>query len=322
MSHDLERRRERIKMMQQMIHSSSRQLKRIGSPPGGHVKIRTEFIWLKTQIDEPSSDRRIPDKSKRPSATKIMTPRGVALKFYLICLFEAQAKGTAVGRAPINSLPLAGTNKDPGWTDLIALPAKEQTQGRVYQSLTDKKIRSLQSALKHLSAQNVQLVNLPYENSRSGRFERFQLLQEGGTQIGPHIPPYTVPRTGEDHIKLPIEFFTQGWIYLLEDSEISFLLMMFHQKEIFGKSDGIKVESYVRLHYYGMGRDSYSAHRTLERLGLISVDSSPDRDEKGRARPFDPNFLPPLHQFTIKENALSREATKVAMDSFKSELKI
>lgn len=322
MPHRFERRLERVETMQEMALTASGHLSRVGRPPGDHVKIRSDFIWSKFPADRDFSDRRIPEKSGRPSATKIMTPRGISLKFYLISLFEAQARGTATGRAPVNDLPISGTKREKGWSDLIAVPSKEQSRGRVNQSLRDKKVRYLQSALKHLSKETVQLINLPFESVRSGRFERFQLLHEGGTQKGAIAPNYTIPRSDEPCIRMPKEFFTKGWVHLLEDSEICFLLMLFHQKEIMNQNHGLKVDSDTRLAYYGIGRDSYSAHQTLSTFGLISVESSPDRDAQGRVRFFDPYALPGLHQFTIKEEILNRDAANILKESFSAKIEI
>lgn len=322
MPHRFERRLERVETMQEMVLKASGHLSRVGRPPGDHVKIRSDFIWSRIPADRDFSDRRIPEKSSRPSATKIMTPRGISLKFYLISLFEAQARGTATGRTPVNDLPIPGTKSATGWSDLIAVPSKDQSRGRVNQSLRDKKVRYLQSALKHLSTETVQLINLPFASSRAGRFEKFQLLHEGGIQKGTIAPNYTIPRSDEPCIRVPKEFFTKGWVHLLEDSEICFLLMLLHQKEIMNKNYGLKVDSDTRLAHYGIGRDSYSAHQTLSTFGLISVESSPDRDPQGRARFFDPYSLPGLHQFTIKEDALNQDAVRILKKSFSLKIKI
>ncbi|MFD6949092.1 hypothetical protein ACFWGT_03150 [Nocardiopsis sp. NPDC060348] len=294
-----------------MVGTAAEQLRHRGTPPGGVVRVRSRFVWTEPRHDAALSDRRLPERARRPSATRILTPRGVALRLYLIALYEAQARGTAVDRVPVNDMPLCGAGRETGWTDLIAVPVQHQARGRVVQSVTDKKLRALQSALAHLASTEVQLVHLPYGGARAGRFEGFQLLHESGAQEGPHALAYTVPRRDEPCVLLPAEMFTRGWIHLLEDSEIVFLMMLLHERRRAGHSDWVKVESEVRLSGYGVGRDSYAAHRALDLFGLVSVSVSPDRDENGRSKDFDRFHLPPLHQFRVNGEAFEQAAVEV-----------
>jgi hypothetical protein len=113
------------------------------------LRIRPNFVIRDSPATAPgdSSDRLLPDRHERPPATRLVSPRGIALKVYLTALFLAQTRSP--GERPRNKLPLA----DPGqvsWIDLIATPA-ERGGVKTYSSVRDKKERQLQEALRRLS---------------------------------------------------------------------------------------------------------------------------------------------------------------------------
>ena len=119
----------------------------VGSPPGALV-IRNSFSYLYEPVDESLvSDRRAPHRSLRPSATRISSSQGVALRLYLAALAVAQAHTRPGDRArPDITLQKAGL----GWSDLVATKAETRGSGRAMINYRDKKKQSVRTALRAL----------------------------------------------------------------------------------------------------------------------------------------------------------------------------
>jgi hypothetical protein len=58
----------------------------------GGVRIRSDFVYLTEAAPRGASDRRAPKREHRPPSTRLMSPRGVALRLMLTALFEAQVR--------------------------------------------------------------------------------------------------------------------------------------------------------------------------------------------------------------------------------------
>ncbi|TQS18060.1 hypothetical protein [Microbispora hainanensis] len=180
---------------------------------------------------------------------------------------------------------------------------------------SEKKFRRLISALASLAAESNQLIHLPHGHKRSGRYEGFQLLDEGGVRPNGDSVPYVVPRKGEDQFGLPYGLFENGWIHVLEDAELLLLLSLAHHRDVLTlpEENWIKIESGERLHNYGLGRDAYQSHEILQRFGLLEVDVDPDRRSDGTL-PVAPRYAPngPLHRFRILETGFDEPALEIA----------
>ncbi|MFI7114787.1 hypothetical protein ACIBK9_51340 [Nonomuraea sp. NPDC050227] len=161
-----------------------------------------------------------------------------------------------------------------------------------------------------------QLVYLPHGYERSGRYEGFQLLDEGGVRSTGDSVPYVVPRAGETQFGLPYGLFENGWIHILEDAELLSLLSLAHHREVnlLSEETWIKIESAERLHNYGLGRDAYQSHQILQRFGLLEVDADPDRRRDGTL-PVRPRYAANglLHRFQIVEDGFDEPAVEVAV---------
>jgi hypothetical protein len=280
----------------------------------GTVRIRPGFMYKEEPVYGEFSDRRLPPRPQRPPLTRILTPNGAALRLYLLGLFEAQAN-SAPGMPPLE-LPLVGSHFKVGWTDLLASSAQAEGRGNVSISVTDKKIRQLHSALTRLAAKTVKLVYLPNAERRVGKYEQFQLLDEGGVQDEGENSAYVVPAPRATIVSLPSNLFLNGWIHTLEDTEIAFLMMIFHQRR--EKGGLVKISSYDRVGHFGIGPDAYATHRLLQRFGLIDAYRHPDRDEMGRVgNPNNPHSLV-LHQFRLLDDGFDEPATKVITEALRS----
>lgn len=237
-----------------------------------HLRLRPGFVYRTEPVPEESSDRRVPPREDRPPATRVASSRGAALRLELTALALAQARHRSGARGR-NELPLRPPNRTTnGWTDLLATEARPQGRGLTRATVTDKQMRALQTALKTL--ERAGLVDLPNRQQPRGFAEGFELLDEEGPRSGTPLP-YAVPpspkASAQQLVQLPWSFITQGWVHVLEDSEITLLLMVACGRGGLSGEDGIAIPADVRLLNYGISRDAFASHALLHRLGLIDV---------------------------------------------------
>jgi len=234
--------------------------------------LRPKFMYQSepATIGSEWSDRKLPPREDRPSATRIMSGRGAALRFYLTALADAQIR-TKAGKRPDNPIPIrSDVEGETAWTDLLASSSVAASQVLDI-SVRDKKERQLHTALKTL--RKAELVQLPNPPGAKDRYARFVLLNEVGARRESDPLPYAVPRASEAIVRLPAEFITKGWVHLLEDSEIATLLMVACGYGNVSNDSSIAIPGATRVQHYGLGRDAYEAHRMLRRLGLVRVES-------------------------------------------------
>ncbi|MEU8193324.1 hypothetical protein AB0C10_06025 [Microbispora amethystogenes] len=221
---------------------------------------------------------------------------------------------TRLGGHPVNSMPLVADAESDSWINLVASSAQTQSRGRVYIIDRNKRLRSLQNALRVLSGEGVQLVSLPGFDKAKNKYENFELLDEGGVRRGgPDL--YKVPRSSDRYFALPATFFRNGWIHVLDDSEIIFLMMLaFLHADSRRDGHGFESDNYVsvstpeRLLHFGMSRDAYEAHWTLRKFGLIDMRPGRGRLPDGRVRKFDPYHNAPPHRFRLLLEGFDRSA--------------
>lgn len=294
----LKERRTRVARMADAVDGAIESL--TAASRGRHLDqmlLRRRFAYRDEPAPGEPSDRSLPPRLDRPPASRIMSPNGIALRLYLLGIFEGQAH-TQAGKTPANRLPLIAAGGEIGWTDLIAVPFQTQrnaprasapgAHGKrptnpAVSSRNDKKKRRIISALRTLSAEDVGLVYLPGAGNATKKYERFQLLDEGGTRAHADPSPYVVPpRRDAGVIRLPAGLFTRGWIHLLEDSELTFLMMLADwTQNVHAQADQVEIPGDTRLLHYGVGWDAYEANMVLHRFGLIEV-SEQERHEDGR----------------------------------------
>lgn len=260
------------------------------APLAEGLAVRHAFSYLSKPTEEsPVSDRQAPERSQRPSATRISSSQGVALRLYLAALAVAQATNKPGMRAQLPDLAIAEFGQDVGWTDVVATKSVASGSGRSLSVIRDKKARSVGTALNTLNAAG--LVELRGGAGLRGRYHGFTLLHEGGRQLIGDPRPYLVPAVQDgDWFRLPAGFVSEGWIHVLEDSEITVLLMVACGKGAFPPgialdiNDGeVAIPAAIRLCQYGIHRDPFStALKTLKWFGLLNVREL-GRHEDGRA---------------------------------------
>ncbi|MBQ1080976.1 hypothetical protein [Nocardiopsis sp. B62] len=248
-------------------------------PP--YVQVRVPFIQAHTENE----------LLRRPAATRLLNPRGIAQRFYLLGLFEAQCRLTS-GALFTKALPIDGEGDRDGWTDLIAVDtlysSRSNSYGRrdVKQHRTPNtaKIRQIHSALTPLEKQG--LAEVPRKNAHGHRdFERFTLMDEMGRGSHPTPRQYTTPDPRQKRfVGMPVNFFLEGWIHVLHPSEIAtWLTLRFLRWQVPGEHEESRVFLYADTREKGffLKRDAYEDGCAMLRdLGLIrQVQKAPDMED-------------------------------------------
>lgn len=288
--------------------SATEQLKKFVRDCDDPLQLRRSFSYLRSPIVNNSvSDRSAPQRTLRPPATRLITSRGMALRFVLTVLaVEQQSRVT-------RRLPIETKNaSESGWTDLVASPSRNsRATAGFYEKAKTKRRKQIKSALENL--EDAGLVEL---GQGMRKFEDFAPLDEGGRigRAGHSLLPYRRPGRREDVFELPGGFFENGWVHVLQDSEIALILMVKCGVGSLPDSDPeVKaIGSYTRLHHYGFGRDSFSAALLpLEELGLLHIDR-PERNPTGTHEGHAEGEKVPLYRLRILDSGFEANAIDVA----------
>jgi hypothetical protein len=298
----LERRLDRLAKLEGQIQRASACFSKRRRPH--HLRIRTEFA-MRNEPAQPTgdlTDRLLPPRAERPAATKLVSPRGIALRLYLTALFVMQSRPPST--VPRNTLLLANSDAPVSWIDLLATTS----ESRRYSSARQLKLRQLHDALRRLQSPEVQLVRLPnYQSQSVGRYEYFQLLHEAGDS-----QPYSVPSDDSKTLYLPRGLFDNGWIHVLEDTELAFLLMLACLRSRSGNVP-VFATSETRLLQFGLGRDAYDSHRLLSDFGLVKVHPGPHPGRRlGKAGRYLKSDPPKPHRFELLNDGFEEPAILTA----------
>jgi hypothetical protein len=240
------------------------------------VRVRNEFVCLRESATN-GSDRTVPPPHARPPSTRLMGRKGVALRLMLTALFEAQTRTEPGERPAGNPRPLSHAGRDGvAWTDLLATDAEDAGESRTMITQQDKQRRHLGNGLKAL--ERASLVTLPHRGEPRNIHREFMLLEE--TAAPRPKPPYSVPKDSDDSFVVPTALFTHGWISVLSDAELAFLLMAMATYR--PDREGFAVPAKARVQLMGIGPETYEAHRLLETFGLVRVTRQAGRAANGR----------------------------------------
>jgi hypothetical protein len=305
----LRTRRARLDAMTESVETATANMGTLAESRGIEaLRVRPQFVRVSAVENKPRrgdpSDRRLPDHNDRPPASRLISPRGAALRFILTTLFEAQAR-TGPGRQPRNRRPLQTGGDDViSWTDLLASPAQRAGSGETYMSVAAKKARQVKNALARLARE--ELVELTRGSQPGNKYEKFRLLHEGGRrQQGPNIA-YQVPQDRES-FPVPATLFTSGWIHVLEDTELAFILMLAVLHYENGGQE-ISIPGGRRVLRYGIGPDAHKAHVMLSRLGLMTATFDPSRHRDGTVEGYNDGEQALPHTFSFHPDHFSRDA--------------
>ncbi|MFD3883020.1 hypothetical protein [Streptomyces microflavus] len=218
-----------------------------------------------------------------PGLSRLVLPKGIAQRFYLTAVFEAQCR-LAAGEKWTNVLPLSGQGS---WSDLFAVDGAYDAKSATYMHSTvngrtaeDLRLRQVQGALRTLEGPGDQyhqaLVGIPRGTRDQRLYQSFQLMNEsghGGKQ-SPNV--YVVPKKhfkGTVTTEIPAHFFLNGWVQVLTPSEIAtWLALRMLSKWARDKhlATGIYAHGELRARTFGLRRDAWEdGCQRLREFGLI-----------------------------------------------------
>jgi hypothetical protein len=280
------------------------------------LRLRHGFVRQDTSpAADNASDRTAPAREDRPSATRLLSPNGIALPFYLTALLEAQARTKPGTKPGENPLPLKGKASQLGWTHLVATAAESSGSGRTRSTVVDKKLRQIHSALKRLKGEN--LVDCPNYAAAHGKYEGFLLNMEDERRRRTN-DLYRVPEHEEAYFTVPLSLFTSGWIHVLEDSELALLLITARNRHLHGDEE-LALPGGIRTIHHGLSQDAFEAHRVLDYLGLIDVTSDYRRQSDGRVHKYDEHGAEP-HKLLFHPDALENSAIPAFLTAIENQL--
>lgn len=286
---------------------------------GTSLRVRHGFVYREQPSPSGGSDRKTPPRHERPPATRVASSRGLALRLELMALAAAQTRYRP-GQQAVNGRPLTPTRttSQDGWLDLLATPTVRSGVGKTSAGVLDMKLRQVHTALSSL--REAGLVHLPRGDEPLGTYKDFEVLYEGGPRTtGPPLP-YVVPSRSESVFELPAGFITNGWIHVLEDSEINLLMMVASGiGRLPNQDDMIAIPADTRLLHYGISRHAFSAaHIVLEKLGLLEVLDT-GRHDDGRAVDYATQG-PLLHRLRLLHEGFMEDALCTTLGMIKREV--
>ncbi|MGH3441947.1 MAG: hypothetical protein ACRDUY_07865 [Nitriliruptorales bacterium] len=308
----LERRRRRIAELEQdrldeRVRAGLRQVWEEGRRPET-IRVRPAFIHL-------SESRTVDGKPVKPPVTQLLRPRGIALRFYLLALYEAQCRRTSTSCV---AMKLHHGDGAVTWVDLVAVDAEGDRRTKERRTRLDNRIRQVKGALETLHG--LGMVEIPrFGGTR--RFAEFTLMHEAGRGDLASPRTYAPPKANEAVIDIPVQFFLNGWVHVLQPTEIATWLMFRHLAIRYPgehAEHGVYVYGDTREDEYGLKRDAYEGHAMLRELGLLRFAPfvSPDGTKILRRVPsrYDP------HRFQLLDEGLSELAVPTVLDAVTRQL--
>ncbi|WP_412075974.1 hypothetical protein ACLF6K_09215 [Streptomyces xanthophaeus] len=222
-----------------------------------------------------------------PPLTQLLNPRGIALRFYLLAVFEAHCR-LEPGEAWTSRRALTGRL---GWSDFVAVDAAYSSQkGYLHDEVLQERdgqtcrVRQVQGALRTLEGVGgggQALVQVPRNKNGARDYAAFSLMPEGGR--GGTLTPdrYVLPEPGTTRaFSIPVDFFLQGWVQVLTPAEVATWLVLQLLSQAFpGKHAkwGVYLYANKREGYFRLKRDSYEdSCNALRSFGLIREPRLPE----------------------------------------------
>lgn len=251
--------------------------------------------------------------------SRLVLPRGVALRFYLLAIFDAHSR-LAPGSSWANRRPLSGQRGC--WSDFIAIDGAYDGRSGAYMPETkqirdgsDLRVRQIKSALTTLEGlgPSEALVTVPRDRNGRRLFQEFSLMKETGRGVHQTPDTYSVPTLGqpaEATFMVPSDFFLNGWIQVLNPSEIATWLILQYLSQWAANTHayrGVYLYGRARANKFGIKRDAWEdGCQRLCSFGLIHPPHSSILVPNSRKR-YEP------YRWQVDNQALRHDAMEVCL---------
>lgn len=269
-----------------------------GQPPS--ILVRSSMVARKMFLLV-EGDR---DKTPRakPPAADIVRSRGLALRLELALLFVQQCSK----KPGVRLLPVEADGDGSGLINLFATGTRRQGKTSYRKQRSAMRAAQVRNALDILAGRG--LVELGPDLEEQSPYDRMWLANEGGPLPGKDLTRYSKLTTSEPTVSIPIEFFTNGWIQVLTDSEIWNWLAFRHQGGMTAADSpagkDVALPAVLRLGWYDLTRDAWDTHAMLDRFGLMTV--NPGEITTGLTAAGNQRFEREPHQFDLDDQVLSK----------------
>ena len=279
------------------------QMKKTNSVAGANAALartwdagrRPETIRLRAALLLPRPD----GSGDGPQLTQLIRSRGVALRFYLLAVFDAQCR-LEIGEPWSSDRPLG--EKYGSWSDYIAIDGAYRAKPDAYMIATIQsrtadtlRLRQVQGALRTLESMGPDgrrgLVTVPRTaNGRNRVYEDFRLMNEDGRGDLQTPNAYTFPtrRMDGSTFEVPVSFFKRGWIQVLSSTEVAtWLILRWLSQRMPDKHADTGVYLYAKgREQFALNRDAWedSCNRLREfKLIRYAGDAAPPQAVAGTA---------------------------------------
>ncbi|MFF9016119.1 hypothetical protein ACF09C_24530 [Streptomyces sp. NPDC014870] len=245
-------------------------------------------------------------EGERSRLTKLVLPRGIALRFYLLAVYEAQCR-LDTGDLWENVRPLKGAGS---WSALVAIDGAFDAELGTYDTWLEQmppelrgsarteelwhqrkqealRLQQVKGALRTLEELGQENALVTMERGVRGQrlYGKFSLMEEGGRGDRPTPDFYTVPAphwAAAKTITIPKDFFLKGWIQVLNPSEVAtwlILRMMSQWAPRKHHTSGVFLTTRPRMQRFGLRDDAWEdGCRRLLEFGLIRHAEPPETE--------------------------------------------
>ena len=233
--------------------------------------------------------------------SRLIHGRSHALRFALIVLFLAQTGRT--GHRHVLHVPLTARQRDDlAWADLVVAGTADGS-GSTSRSQKEKRAASARAALERLTRPDVCLLEPP-ESKRVGRFDVVRLHQDSGPRETGLPLSYRLPRHEERTVAIPLDFFFNGWVFVLEDTEIATYLMY---RDLCAAGPN-RITAADREKRYGIKTSAWEQHWVLVDSGILHLVPDPSRRTDGTYLEQSEGVAPSPHTFRLLDEGLKQDA--------------
>jgi hypothetical protein len=280
------------------------------------IVVRGSFIGLSRPLAGQHTDRRPPDPAAGPPLARLLSPRGASLRTALVALFVAQStRGTP---SHLDDLQVDPSDERLGWRDLVLARATHRPDTVRAATPMDNKLRQIKNALDDLASEEVGILALPRAGTPRSRYADIRLRHEGGVRATGAAPEYVPPRNNEWVVPIPVEFFLNGWVHALDDSELAAWLMFRHRyysQLPAAKTDGVELGGQARLAVYVQKRTVWDQHRNLAIFDLLRHEADDRRRFDGTLDDFRDEGIGRRHRFWVNDDPISKVAVHSVLAS-------
>lgn len=270
-----------------------------GKRPAG-ILVRSSFVarqkFLRVEGDRDKTPR------PKPPAADIVRSRGIAFRLELALLFVQQCSK----KTGVRLLPVEAEGEGFGLINLFATGTRRKGTTSFRKQRSAMRVTQVRNALDILNKRG--LVELGPALDEQSPYDRMWLGNEGGPAPGKDPSRYRELTTTEPTVSIPTEFFTNGWVQVLTDSEIWNWLAFRHQGNMTAADSpagkDVALPAVQRLGWYDLTRDAWDTHAMLDRFELMSV--NPGKITTGLTAAGNQRFEKEPHQFDIDDEVLKK----------------